>query len=177
MAYDLSKLGDVNTERTIPDGSEVTAVLAGPAEAKTTPNGSPFVECEYQVRGGTFDSWKLRLPIWTNQTVKPDSKSGKSAFDIATITLANMYRGYFYVPEANYAKGKETPESAAKRAPYVGKMNQFFGVVQDDNGLAKKVSQFVGKPITLKVSVKPDKNNVPRNEIAGFVPVKVPAPA
>lgn len=176
MGYEqLGKLGDVNTERTIPHQSEVTAVLTGAPESKTTPNGSPFIECSYQVKGGQFDGWKLKLPIWTNQTVK-DGKE-KSAFDMAVLTLANMWRGYFYMPDAVMEKGKETPESAAKRAPFKTKMSQTFFPVQNDAQLAQKIGQFVGKPVTLKVAVKPDQKGVPRNEIDGFVAVKTPAPA
>lgn len=179
MGYNFKGIGDINVDRYIPHGTEVTAVSAEAPEFKNTKSdgsGSPFVECKFAVKGGQYDGWKIKLPIWCG-TVAKEGKEKPAFESYALPTISRFYRAFFYVPKAQYAKGMESAESKAKRAPYMTKMEQFFGDNLTGEQMAKKLGLFNNKPFKMVVNVKPDKDGVPRNEVGEFVAVTEPAPA
>lgn len=179
MAYNFKGIGDINVDRYIPDGTEVTAVLTEAPEFKNTKSdgsGSPFVECKFAVKGGQYDGWKIKLPLWCG-TVPKEGKDKPAFESYALPMISRFYRAFFYVPKAQYAKGVESAESKAKRAPYMSKMEQFFGDNLTGEQMAKKLGLFQNKQFKMNVAAAPDKNGVTRNEVKDFVAVTEPAPA
>lgn len=179
MAYKFKGIGDINVDRYIPDGTEVAAVLAEApifTNTKTDGTGSPFVECKFVVKGGQYDGWKVKLPVWCG--LVPKEGKEKPAFEsYALPMISRFYRAFFYVPKAQYAAGKESPESKAKRAPYISKMEQFFGDELSGEQMAKKLGLFTNKQFGMTVKAALDSKNVMRNEVGEFKAITEPAPA
>jgi len=170
MSYDTSKLSDINTERTIPQGTQVDVVLAEPAKLGNTKqdgSGSPKIELSFKVQGGPFANFIVRENLWIN-TVPKEGKEKPAWVSQALPTIARLYKGYISVPKAVYANGEETPESKAARAPSLAKMDQFLAGAKSPEQVAQRLSTFVGKACKVKIGVETF-NGKDKNTIAEYI--------
>jgi hypothetical protein len=171
MGYDTGKLSDINTERTIPAGTEVSVVLSEPAQVGNTKpdgSGSPKIELLFKVEGGPFANFRIREQLWIN-TVPKEGKEKPPWETQARPTIAKIYKGYVPVPKPMYGNaGEETPESKTLRAPVLAKMDQFLAGVKSPDDVAARLSTFTGKKCRVKVGIDTF-NNKTKNVISEYL--------
>jgi hypothetical protein len=171
MSYDTGKLSDINTERTIPAGTEVSVKMTEPAKVANTKQdgtGSPKIELLFKVEGGPYANFIIREQLWIN-TVPKEGKEKPPWVTQALPTIAKMYKAYVNVPKPTYGpNGEESPESKALRAPALSKMDQLLAGAKSPEVVAQRLSTFVGKSIKIKVGAETYKDKL-KNTISEYI--------
>ena len=153
---DTGETNELSVDRNIPDKAAVMVVLTDIPEIKEVgQNKTPVAEAQFLIQGGQFDGRKVRKSFWLNPTPKEGKE--KSALYWTKVSLAEVNLRLMGAPEVEFVQSKETPASAARRAPFIQKYGQQISGATDAKSLITLACKpLLGKAIPARISVKDD---------------------
>lgn len=153
---DAGETNELSVDRSIPDKAVVMVVLTDIPEIKEVgQNKTPVAEAQFLIQGGQYDGRKVRKQFWLNPT--PKEGKDKSALYWTKVALAEVNLKVMGAPEVEFLQGKESPTSAAKRAPFVQKWQQQISGATDARSLMTLACKpLLGKALPARISVTDD---------------------